>query len=281
MDAKKFTSEKSPWYRLFVRNSVLFLALGAVFIRPAVGLAEPSVAETSSPQNDAEHRWCAPELQALPNDVCAYVPDVPTSGPRTLIIHLHGVIAPDSNTQWNQQRAAAKVGASYGFTVIMPRGRKGIGPTSLEHWWAWPTNIDTRAKFEKTLVAEWLTAKEAIEKQSGKPFERSYIFGFSNGAYYATSLAMRGVVAVDGYALFAGGSGAPYHEHDGRKTKNRVPIAVAWGEADPSHEKQQDLVKLLGRLRWPSISLGHPHTGHVMTELQVAEALGYLGAQNR
>ncbi len=259
----------------------MILALGALFIRPTVVLADPSLAEVSPVQTETERRWCAPELQVLPNEVCAYVPDVPTSGPKTLIIHLHGVIAPDSTSQWNQQRAAAKVGASYGFTVIMPRGRKGIGPTSLEHWWAWPTNIDTRAKFEKSLVAEWLGAKDTLEKQVGKPFERTYVFGFSNGAYYATSLAMRDVVAVDGYALFAGGSGAPYHEHDRRKTKNRVPIAVAWGEADPSHEKQEDLVKLLGRLHWPSISLRHAHTGHAMTELQVAEAIGYLGAQNR
>jgi predicted esterase len=215
----------------------------------------------------------------LSHEVCAFVPDVPSMGPRTLIIHLHGVIQPDAPLQWNQQRIAAKVGASYGFTVIMPHGRRGIGPTGMEHWWAWPTNIDTRSKFEKALVAEWLAAKSELEKTSGAPFERTYIFGFSNGAYYATSLAMRGVVAVDGYALFAGGSGAPYHEFEGRKTKNRVPIAVAWGEADPSHEKQEDLVKLLSRLRWPSISLGHAHTGHTMSDLQVAEALGYLGSR--
>jgi predicted esterase len=250
-------------------------------VRPAVALAEPSIAEAPPPANDAERRWCAPELQMLANDICAYVPDVPTSGPRTLIIHLHGVIQPDTTSQWNQQRAAARVGTSYGFTVIMPHGRRGIGPTSLEHWWAWPTSIDTRAKFEKALIAEWLGAKAELEKKSGLGFERTYIFGFSNGAYYATSLAMRGVISVDGYALFAGGSGAPYHEYEGRKTKNRVPIAVAYGFADPSHEKQEDLVKLLGRLRWPSISLGHARTGHAMTDMQVAEALGYLGAKNR
>ncbi len=264
-----------------MRISLLLLALGAFFVRSSAVLAEPSVVETPPVANEAERRWCAPELQMLSNEVCAFVPDVPSTGPRTLIIHLHGVIQPDSTAQWNQQRAAAKVGASYGFTVMMPRGRRGIGPTSLEHWWAWPTNIDTRAKFEKALVSEWMTAKGELEKKSGLPFERTYIFGFSNGAYYATSLAMRDVVHVDGYALFAGGSGAPYHEYEGRKTKNRVPIAVAWGAADPSHDKQEDLVKLLGRLRWPSISLGHPHTGHTMTEMQVAEALGYLGSKNR
>ncbi len=264
-----------------MRISLLTLALGALFVRPAVVFADPSASDMSPVPNESRRRWCAAELQALTNEVCAFVPDAPSTGPRTLIIHLHGVIPPETTSQWNQQRAAAKVGTSYGFTVIMPRGRRGIGPSGKEEWWAWPTDIDARGKFEHSLVSEWLGAKAALEKKAGAPFERTYIFGFSNGAYYATSLAMRGVVAVNGYALFAGGSGAPYHESDGRKNKNRVPIAVAWGAADPAHEKQEDLVKLLDRLRWPSISLGHQHTGHVMTEMQVAEALGYLGSANR
>jgi predicted esterase len=267
-----------------VRISLLLLAIGALFVRPGLALADPSVVEPSPSSNEAERRWCAPrwcapELQVLSNDVCAFVPDVPSTGPRTLIIHLHGVIQPDTTAQWAQQRAAAKVGASYGFTVIMPQGRKGIGPTSMEHWWAWPTSIDNRSKYEKTLIEEWLTAKYELEKKGGAFFDRTYIFGFSNGAYYATSLAMRGRISVDGYALFAGGSGAAYHEWEARKTKNRVPIAVAWGAADPSHDKQEDLVKLLTRMRWPSIALGHLRTGHAMTEMQVAEALGYLGAK--
>ncbi|MBK9264562.1 MAG: hypothetical protein IPM54_32850 [Polyangiaceae bacterium] len=264
-----------------MRISWVLLTVGALFVRPALVLADPSVAEATTTPNDvkAERRWCAPELLTLPNEVCAFIPDQPSAGPRTLIIHLHGVIQPDTTSQWNQQRMAAKAGAAYGFTVIMPRGRKGIGPTGTEHWWAWPTNMDTRAKFEKALIAEWMTAKGALEQKFGAPFERTYVFGFSNGAYYATSLAMRGRIDVNGYALFAGGSGAPYHEYEGKKTKNRVPIAVAWGARDPSHDKQEELVKLLQRMRWPSISLGHAYTGHTMTDIQVAEAVGYLGAK--
>ncbi len=212
-------------------------------------------------------------------DVCAFIPDKPFAGPRTLIIHLHGVIQPDTNAQWNQQRQAARVGATYGFTVMMPHGRRGIGPTTMEHWWAWPTSIDTRSRHEKALIAEWQVAKSELEAKAAAPFERTYVFGFSNGAYYATSLAMRGRIEVDGYALFAGGSGAPYHENEGKKTKKRAPIAVAWGAGDPSHDKQEALVKLLKRIRWPSISLGHARAGHAMTDKQVEEALNFLGAR--
>ena len=263
-----------------MRISLVLLTVGALFVRPVVGFADPSVVEPSATSNDAAaaRRWCAPELTTLPAEVCSFVPDQPSTGSRTLIIHLHGVVQPDTTSQWNHQRAAAKAGAAYGFSVIMPRGRKGIGPTGTESWWAWPTKIDTRAKYEKALIAEWMVAKSALEQKAGAPFERTYVFGFSNGAYYATSLAVRGRMDVDGYALFAGGSGAPYHEYEGKKTKNRVPIAVAWGAQDPSHEKQEELVKLLRRMHWPSISLGHAYVGHTMTDVQVAEAVGYLGA---
>jgi dienelactone hydrolase len=229
----------------------------------------------------ASQRWCASELQTLAGEVCAFVPEKEAKGPRTLVIYLHGVIQPDTTMQWTQQRGAALVGAKYGFTVIMPRGRRGIGPKTMEQWWTWPTSIDARFAKEDALVAEWTAARAALEQKAGKPFERVYVFGFSNGAYYATSLAMRARLDVDGYALFAGGSGAAYHEVEAKKTKRRAPIAVAWGEGDPSHDKQKALAKMLARLRWPSKALGKRRAGHAMTDEQVAEALAFLGSHSR
>lgn len=224
-------------------------------------------------------RWCAPELQTLAHEVCAFVPEEKGQrAKRTLIVYLHGVVQPETTSQWNQQRGAARIGAKYGFTVMMPRGRRGIGPTNMEDWWTWPTAIDTRQKYEEALLKEWAEGREALEKQAGAPFERVYVFAFSNGAYYATSLAMRGRLEVNGYALFAGGSGSPYHEVEAKKNKLRVPIAVSWGEGDPSHPKQVDLAKLLKRMRWPYQAFGHRRAGHAMTDEEVLESLTFLGA---
>ncbi len=242
-----------------------------------VGGARDVLADGCEDVDDVK-TWCAPELLTLGNEVCAFEPPKPQAeGKRTLIIYLHGVIQPDGNMQWNQQRGAARVGAKYGFTVMMPRGRRGIGPTGMEDWWTWPTAIDTRVRYEESLVKEWMAARVALESRMGKPFDRVIVFGFSNGAYYATSLAMRGRLEVDGYGLFAGGSGAAYHEVEGRKTKNRVPIGVAWGEGDPSFEKQVALAKLLKRMRWPSKGFAHPRAGHAMTDEEVFEVLTFLG----
>ncbi len=239
--------------------------------------AGPAFAEAAAEVDT--RRWCAPELSTLAGEVCAFVPEKPAPGPRTLILYLHGVVQPDTTAQWNLQRGAARVGATYGHSVIMPRGRRGIGPKTMEHWWTWPTSVDARRAHEDALIAEWSAARAALEQAAGKPFERVYVFGFSNGAYYATSLAMRGRLDVAGYALFAGGSGASYHEIEAKQGKRRAPIVVAWGAGDPSHDKQKALAKMLKRLQWPYLELGRRRAGHAMTDEQVEKALVFLGAR--
>ncbi|WP_437753752.1 alpha/beta hydrolase [Sorangium sp. So ce1389] len=200
-----------------------------------------------------------------------------------LVIFLHGVVQPDSGWQWAQQRGAARAGARRGVAVLMPRGRRGIGPravsrsaSSMEDWWCWPTSAAAQAAHEDAMLAEWDTARAELERRAGGRFERVLVFGFSNGAYYATSLAMRGRLQVDGYAAFAGGSGARHLERSGAQTRLRVPVFVGWGGKDPAHKDQVALARMLRRLKWPSRSLGKPRAGHAMTDDQVDEALDFL-----
>ncbi|KYG10413.1 hypothetical protein BE21_12120, partial [Sorangium cellulosum] len=227
----------------------------------------------------AAARWCAPELAALPGEVCAFLPAKAAPGPRVLVIYLHGVVQPDSGWQWAQQRGAARAGARHGVAVMMPRGRRGIGPKTMEDWWCWPTATAAQATHEDALLAEWDAARAELERRAGGRFDRVLVFGFSNGAYYATSLAMRGRLPVDGYAAFAGGSGARYLERAGAQTKARAPIFVGWGGKDPAHRDQVALAKMLRRLKWPSRSLGKPRAGHAMTDDQVDQAFAFLSGK--
>ncbi|WP_437333374.1 alpha/beta hydrolase [Sorangium sp. So ce394] len=231
------------------------------------------------PQAAAAARWCAPELAALPGEVCAFLPAKAAPGPRVLVIYLHGVVQPDSGWQWAQQRGAARAGARHGVAVMMPRGRRGIGPKTMEDWWCWPTATAAQATHEDALLAEWDAARAELERRAGARFDRVLVFGFSNGAYYATSLAMRGRLPVDGYAAFAGGSGARYLERAGAQTKARAPIFVGWGGKDPAHRDQVALAKMLRRLKWPSRSLGKPRAGHAMTDDQVDQAFAFLSGK--
>ncbi|WP_437731888.1 alpha/beta hydrolase [Sorangium sp. So ce1335] len=234
---------------------------------------QPAPAASDAP---AAARWCAPELASLPGEVCASLPAKEAPGPRVLVIFLHGVVQPDSGWQWAQQRAAARVGARHGVAVMMPRGRRGIGPRTMEDWWCWPTATAAQAAHEDALLAQWDAARAELERRAGGRFERVFVFGFSNGAYYATSLAMRGRLPVDGYAAFAGGSGARYLERAGARAKRRVPLFVGWGGKDPAHRDQVALARMLRRLNWPSKALGKPRAGHAMTDDQVDRAFEFL-----
>lgn len=267
-----------------MRCTVLALAFGALATSaPRVfadgGTPGPSntAATSPAPAPAPSAPWCAPELVTLPGEVCAFTPAKEAPGPRTLVIYLHGVIQPDSGWQWAQQRGAARAGARHGLAVLMPRGRRGIGPKTMEDWWTWPTGVSAQKTHEDAVVAEWDAARAELERRAGQRFERVLVFGFSNGAYYATSLAMRGRLPVQGYAVFAGGSGAPYLARSGARTNPRPPVFVAWGAKDSAHRDQVELARMLKQLRWPSKSLGSRRAGHAMTDAQVEAAVRFLG----
>lgn len=236
---------------------------------PAAAASAPAVAAPAAP-------WCAGDLEALPGDVCAYVPEKEGKGPRTLIIFLHGVIQPGTTWQWAQQRGAARAAARHGFTMIAPRGRRGIGPKGMEDWWTWPTAAAAQKAHEDALIDAWGAARALLEKRAGKAFERVWVFGFSNGAYYATSLAMRDRFPADGYAVFAGGSGAAYLRQAGARAKRRAPVYVGWGHKDRDRRDQEKLARMLRDLRWPSKARGRKGVGHAMTDAQVDEAVAFL-----
>jgi len=283
-----------------MRPALLTLALAALFLggpaaraddeeaaappppqAPAAPIAQSApIAQTASPAPPAPSaRWCAPELDALPGEVCSFVPAKEAPGPRTLVIFLHGVIQPDTGWQWAQQRGAARAGAKHGFSVLMPRGRRGIGPKTMEDWWTWPTAASAQKTHEDALIAEWDAARAELERRTGSRFERVLVFGFSNGAYYATSLAMRARLPVAGYGVFAGGSGATYLERAGAQAKQRAPIFVGWGGKDRAHRDQEALVRMLRKLKWPAKSLGQKRAGHAMTDEQVAQAVAFLAGR--
>ena len=83
---------------------------------------------------------------------------------------------------------------------------KGILADSV---WAWPGTTESQERNEEALIEQWMIAKDKLEKREHDPYDETFIFGFSSGAYFASSLAMRGRVDVDGYAVFAGGQAMP------------------------------------------------------------------------
>lgn len=224
-------------------------------------------------------RWCAPELTALGEHTCFFEPErePKQASSRVLVIFLHGLVGDGSSWQWEQQRLMARTAAAYGFSALMPRGRLGIGPGRDPAVRAWPNSAQAQRAVESEVLAELSETRRAVELQRGT-FDKVLVFGFSNGAYYAASLALRGKLAVDGYGVFAGGSGNRYDELLAAKAERRVPIFVGYGTRDPDHRRQKQLAALLRRQGWPHRAKA-ANVGHTVTDAQIRGALSFLASR--
>jgi predicted esterase len=222
----------------------------------------------------AEPAWCAAEFERLSDGVCAStMPDMTAS---VLVIFLHGVIKPDSGWQHQQQRAIARGARQNRFDVIMPRGRQGIGPKGMREWWTWPT-ARAAQELEPVLFEEWQAARIALESRRSKRYSKVFVFGFSNGAYYASQLVLRGHLPGHGAAAFAGGSSGQWLERLARSTDRRVPIYLECGAKDVSAKADAGrLRQLLARLEWPHRFFERQHVGHSISDNGVELAFEYL-----
>lgn len=236
-------------------------------------LAGPSAAAA------AEREWCAPEIETLSDGMCFFSPDAAErtepSQPATLVLFLHSLVAVRSDWQWEQQRQLVRAARAHGVSVLMPRGRAGIGPGRAPDVWAWPTSRRSQDEAEAEILEEWARARAQVEQRRGRPFERLLVFGFSNGAYYASSLALRDRLPADGYGVFAGGSGGRYASVLGSQSSRRAPIFVGFGTKDPAHRDMRSLVVTLKKLGWRH-RVRAERVGHVVTNAQLDSALRFL-----
>lgn len=237
-----------------------------------------SPAGISAQEEKKETHWCAPELERMSESMCSYAPpgDAPAN---TLVIFLHGVIKPETTWQYSQQRFLVRAARASGFATLTPRGRRGVGPGNMKDWWTWPTSHRAQQQVEAELIAEWRDARQKLEERRGKPFDRVWVMGFSNGAYYGASLALRGALPeVNGYGIYAGGGGK-YLERPGRAVpeKHRVPIYVGYGRRDKAASKDSPaFARMLRQLGWKHRLVPRKNVGHSMTDAQLKEAVTYL-----
>jgi predicted esterase len=156
--------------------------------------------------------WCAAEFENLGSDVCYIDGRKKNAAPaarKTLVIWLHGVIAKNSTWSYNHERMLHRVAKYTNIEVLFPHAPTASSPESV---WAWPGTTESQAKTEEALIQQWMSAKTLLEKRDNRSFDEVFVFGFSSGAYFTSSLAMRGRVDVDGYATFAGGQSQPAAE---------------------------------------------------------------------
>lgn len=223
--------------------------------------------------------WCFPGegIEALTPTLCHYSPAPPERAPDTLVIFLHGLTKLGTTWQWNGQRGLARAAKAHGFELITPRGRLGAGSKKYADHWNWPSSAEGQKELEAEVLAEWKAAQETLEKRNGRPFAKVYVWGFSAGAYYAASLALRGRLAVAGYGIFAGGGAPKGVERWAKGTQPKPPIYVGYGHKDRARRDPARLGRALKAMGWKSLVVGRPKVGHSMTDAQVREAVAFLG----
>lgn len=217
--------------------------------------------------------WCAPEIQTLSETTC--VADEAPRGDgerRTLVVFLHGVIAPKTTWQWTQERAMARAAKAFHVTVIMPQAPYAAkGPQGMGAGFAWPTAQAAQKEHEARILADLTRSRRELEARAGRPFDDVFVMGFSSGAYYAASLALRGAAHVDGYGLFAGGATL-----GGPTAAARAPIYVGVAAKDGTTAKgSRGLAASLAAWGWPHLK-DERAIGHMFDDVFVGHALAYL-----
>jgi len=213
--------------------------------------------------------WCLEGFADLDDGNCYLVPEV-VREPKSLLVYLHGVIAPHGDTQRIVQGIVARNARSRGYVAYMPRGRRGLGPPPTQDWWSWPTTAEKHHRHAATMIQQWRDAAKSLEQLTGGPFARTYLAGSSNGAFFATALALSGEFEADGYGAMSGGSRAG-KSVERIRARNRPPFYVGYGIYDDLKPHPISLGELLGQARWPHRVAAH-RTGHGAREVYLDEA---------
>lgn len=221
---------------------------------------------------NAETDWCLPPFRGLDEANCYLEPESDK-----LLIYLSGIVPPTpklSSQKENVQRIVASAAKRAGVAVLLPRGRRGIGPADAKDWWAWPTSASDYGVHAQVIVAEWKAAREKLESLRGatsmapggstkgpKKFARVYLAGSSSGAYFLSALALSGAVdalAIDGYAATSGGAPSMLGASGTSASAAKHPFYVGYATGDPTSGGPKSLASFLTSRGWPVRVKEHP-----------------------
>lgn len=241
--------------------------LSALLLIAATAGAEPKSKVARAPKPSGPVAWCGEGTETLPNGLCHIDGGQPESGRRTLVVFLHGMIAKDVDWQWLQERALTRQAKASKFEAIFAQAP--LGPSG----YVWPGTKEAQETSERELIEGWADAKAYLEKKHGK-YDEVFLMGFSSGAYFVSSLALRGRVHFDGYAVFAGGQGglaAP-------DVAAKAPVYVGVCADDrQTADHSRAFGSVLNARGWPN-RIDEQHVGHMFSDIHVMHALSYLRA---
>lgn len=232
--------------------------------------AAPSVAVA---KDRGPKPWCAPEVNELSDHTCWFDGGTPSDGRRTLVIYLHGAYAATPGFQHLQQKALALHAKRHNFTLLLPTAPRSEGG------YVWPGSAEKQKTEEAAILANIEKSKAELERRAGKPFDETFVVGFSSGAYYASSLAVRSAIDVDGFIVLAGG--ASWVRPGGAASGKRAPIFVGVSAADKqTANHSRAFGGALAALGWQR-RVEERNAGHEVDWTFMAHGISWLRAQSR
>ncbi|MBX3233157.1 MAG: hypothetical protein KIT84_20410 [Labilithrix sp.] len=214
--------------------------------------------------------WCGEGTTTLPNGLCHIDGGQPADGRRTLVVFLHGAIAKDVDWQWLQERALTRQAKASKFEAVFARAPLMPGG------YLWPGSKEAQEQHEQALIDGWNEARAYLEKKNGK-YDEVFLMGFSSGAYFTSSLVLRGRARFDGYAVFAGGAGVAYAAAEEPAPKAPVYVGVCTEDKQTANHSRAFGGALAAR--------GFVHrvdeqkVGHMFSDIHMLHALSWLRAQ--
>ncbi|MDB4947067.1 MAG: hypothetical protein JWP97_6601 [Labilithrix sp.] len=249
------------------------LALGLPMLLVAASVVVSDVAEARPKASAAPKPWCGPDVTELSDHVCLADGGADESGRHTLVIYLHGALAMTPGFQYVQQNAMALHAKRHHFTVVMPTAPSdGVG-------YVWPTSQTAQKEQEPAIFAAIARARADAARRVGHGFDETFVVGFSSGAYFGSSVAVRSALDVDGYIILAGGSSWTRPENAGDRSSRRAPVFVGVSAADPqTAAHSRAFGGSLASMGWP-VKVEERNAGHMVDWTFMAHGISWLRAQ--
>ena len=259
-----------------MRKALLLLVVACALSSSATTSvsAAPKAKMTSSSKAPAGPLpWCAPEVSELSDHTCWFDGGTPADGRRTLVVYLHGAYAATPGFEYLQQRALALQAKHHNFTLLLPTAPR------TEGGYLWPSGQAAQKATEAAILENVAKSKAELERLAGKPFDETFVVGFSSGAYYASSLAVRQAIDVDGFMVFAGGSSWARPSDAPPATARRAPVFVGVSAADrQTVAHSRAFAGTLAALGWPR-RVEERNVGHTVDWVLFAHGLAWLRAR--
>lgn len=242
----------------------------AVYHATRHALAEAPLTPVQSPSaepDDAPGDWCPPGFEPIRGHACFARKD--GAAPVPLVVYLHGRYARDAaSDEIDRQRRLALRATAHGYAVLALRGRLGTCTApELASWYCWPSN-ENNAGAGPAFVDGWTAALEAAQERAGS--RRRFLLGFSNGGYFASLIASRGLLDVDALVVAHGGPVEPVHP-----LRRTPPVLLLSADDDVAQDEMIRLDEELTREHWAHDSYARTG-GHGLTDGDIDTALQFF-----